>query len=46
MKPIAVFSKLPDANTHAFAGARRNLKEAIALTLEASRTLAEQSRPA
>ena len=41
---IGFVEELPGANTQArtLAGARRNLKEAIALVLEANRTLAEE----
>jgi predicted RNase H-like HicB family nuclease len=42
---IAFVEELPGANTQAatLAEARRNLKEAVGLTLEANRTLAEES---
>ena len=41
---IGFVEELPGANTQArtLAGARRNLKEAIGLVLEANRTLAEE----
>ena len=42
---IAFVAELPGANTQAatLAEARRNLQEAVALVLEANRTLAEES---
>ena len=42
---IAFVEELPGANTQAatLAAARRNLKEAVALVLDANRTLAEES---
>jgi predicted RNase H-like HicB family nuclease len=42
---IAFVEELPGANTQAatLAEARRNLKEVVGLTLEANRTLAEES---
>ncbi len=42
---IGFIEELPGANTQAktLAAARRNLKEAIALVLEANRTLAEEA---
>ena len=43
---IAFVEELPGANTQATTldQARRNLKEAVALVLEANRTLAKESR--
>jgi len=42
---IAFVEELPGANTQAatLAAARRNLREAVALVLDANRTLAEES---
>jgi predicted RNase H-like HicB family nuclease len=42
---VGFVEELPGANTQArtLAGARRNLKEAVALVLESNRTLAEEA---
>jgi predicted RNase H-like HicB family nuclease len=44
---IGFVEELPDANTQAktLPAARRNLREAISLVLEANRTLAEEAAP-